>query len=99
MSLESNIAELVQASNALTGTVNGKIADIDRRVDVNIQKMEDWRKENTPERRIVIDFTIGGSKDFFYPVWWRFQSAGMSESIRYPSFVIMRGMAPRRSGR
>lgn len=76
MSLESNIAELVKASNALTGTVNGKIADIDRRVDVKIQQMEDWRKENTPERRIVIDFTIGGSKDFFYPVWWRLRSAG-----------------------
>lgn len=76
MSLESNIAELVQASNALTSTVNGKIADIDRRVDVKIQQMEAWRKENTPERRIVIDFTIGGSKDFFYPVWWRFRTAG-----------------------
>ena len=78
MSLESNIAELVKASNALTGTVNGKIADIDRRVDVKIQQMEDWRKENTPERRIVIDFTIGGSKDFFYPVWWRLRAAGES---------------------
>lgn len=76
MSLKSNIAELVQASNALTGTVNGKIADIDRRVDVKIQQMEDWRKENTPERRIVIDFTIGGSTDFFYPVWWRFRASG-----------------------
>lgn len=49
MSLESNIAELVQASNALTGTVNGKIADIDRRVATKVAELESWRNQARDE--------------------------------------------------
>ncbi|OQS37609.1 hypothetical protein B0T45_13880 [Chromobacterium haemolyticum] len=43
MSLESNIAELVQASNALTGTVNGKIVDIDNKVAAKINDLDAWK--------------------------------------------------------
>ncbi|WP_374419780.1 hypothetical protein [Chromobacterium sp.] len=70
MSLESNIAELVKASNALTGTVNGKIADIDRRVDVKVQQMEDWRNGARQEFASIATQTIavGGAADHWYPV-------------------------------
>ncbi|WP_156187745.1 right-handed parallel beta-helix repeat-containing protein [Chromobacterium sp. LK11] len=40
MSLESNVADLVKSANALTGVVNGKIAAIDKRVDVQVAKMD-----------------------------------------------------------
>ncbi|UJB33104.1 right-handed parallel beta-helix repeat-containing protein [Chromobacterium sp. Beijing] len=40
MSLESNVADLVKSANALTGVVNGKIGAIDKRVDVQVAKMD-----------------------------------------------------------
>lgn len=76
MSLESSIADLVRASTELTGTVRGQSAAIDATVNAKIGQMDAWMVENTPERRYVTDITIHGSKDYFYPVWWRLQSSG-----------------------
>lgn len=40
MSLESNIADLVKSANGLTDAVHGKMAAIDKRVEVHIAKMD-----------------------------------------------------------
>ncbi|MFL0825175.1 hypothetical protein [Vibrio parahaemolyticus] len=40
MSLEQQVAALVQASNNLTGAVNGKVNEIDQKVDTSIAKIE-----------------------------------------------------------
>jgi len=45
MSLETEIAALVTASNNLTGTVNGKIASIDARVNAALQTIIQNRKD------------------------------------------------------
>lgn len=44
MSLESQIAALVQASNNLTSAVNGKIGEIDRRMDQSESSFEVWKR-------------------------------------------------------
>jgi len=43
MSLESQIAALVQASNNLTSAVNGKIGEIDKEMDTALAQFEEWR--------------------------------------------------------
>ena len=76
MSLEQQVAALVTASNNLTGEVAGKIGQIDARVATKTAELDQWKVDNSPERRLVRDITIGGSKDFFYPVWWSSPAAG-----------------------
>ena len=44
MSLESQIAALVQASNNLTSAVNGKIGEIDHRMDQSEASFEAWKR-------------------------------------------------------
>lgn len=43
MSLEQQVANLVQASNNLTGAVNGKISQIDKRMDDAESDFEQWK--------------------------------------------------------
>lgn len=44
MSLEAQIAALVQASNNLTSAVNGKIGEIDHRMDQSEASFEEWKR-------------------------------------------------------
>ncbi|WP_321150232.1 hypothetical protein [Aeromonas jandaei] len=43
MSLEAQIAALVQASNNLTSAVNGKIGEIDKEMNAALAQFEEWR--------------------------------------------------------
>lgn len=43
MSLETQIAALVEAANALTGSVNGKVGEIDQRMSAAESEFETWR--------------------------------------------------------
>jgi len=86
MTIEQNIAELVQASNNLTGVVDGKMKEIDKKVKQTQDSLNSW-KDSVQAKDIngqalyksEIDLT-GLSSDRYYPVWWQFpnNSAGAS---------------------
>ncbi|PCK33131.1 phage tail protein [Pseudoalteromonas piscicida] len=88
MALEQDIANLVKSTDALTAVVDGKaqqldlqMAAFDSRIAKKEQDVDKFIQEAMPETRYVQDIFIGGSKDYFYPVWWRFpsNSAGTSK--------------------
>lgn len=70
--LEKTNSKLVEAVNRLTSHVTGKIQEIDSRVKAKEDLVDKFLADAQPEHRYVQDITIGGSKDYFYPVWWRF---------------------------
>ncbi len=88
MALEQDIANLIQSTDALTAVVDNKAQQLDNQMaafDTRIAKKEQdvdkFIQEAMPETRYVQDIFIGGSKDYFYPVWWRFpdNAAGVSK--------------------
>ncbi|AXQ98638.1 phage tail protein [Pseudoalteromonas piscicida] len=88
MALEQDIANLIQSTDALTAVVDNKAQQLDNQMaafDTRIAKKEQdvdkFIQEAMPETRYVQEIFIGGSKDYFYPVWWRFpsNSAGTSK--------------------
>ncbi|QZO13870.1 phage tail protein [Pseudoalteromonas piscicida] len=77
MALEQDIANLIQSTDALTAVVDNKAQQLDNQMaafDTRIAKKEQdvdkFIQEAMPETRYVQDIFIGGSKDYFYPVWW-----------------------------
>ncbi|WP_275557319.1 hypothetical protein [Pseudoalteromonas sp. J010] len=79
MALEQDIANLIQSTDALTAVVDNKaqqldsqMAAFDARIAKKEQDVDEFIQEAMPETRYVQDIFIGGSKDYFYPVWWRF---------------------------
>ncbi|WP_241651747.1 hypothetical protein [Pseudoalteromonas sp. PS5] len=89
MALEQDIANLIQSTDALTAVVDSKaqqldsqMAAFDARIAKKEQDVDEFIQEAMPETRYVQDIFIGGSKDYFYPVWWRFpnNAAGGGEA-------------------
>lgn len=70
--LQNTNSSLVAAVNSLTANVNGKIQAINKEVNLKKTEVDTFLANAQPEPRIVQDITIGGSKDYFYPVWWIF---------------------------
>jgi len=77
---EERIGELVTASNQLTSAVEGKLGEIDSKISEKSAEVTSFLKSATPETRYVQDITIGGSKDYLYPVWWVFPSLASAVS-------------------
>lgn len=71
MTIEQQVSELVTASNQLTSAVEGKIQEIDTQIGQKKTQVDQFLQDANPEGRYEQEITIGGSKDFFYPVWWR----------------------------
>ncbi|MBM5036719.1 hypothetical protein HYO05_21940 [Vibrio parahaemolyticus] len=70
MSLEQQVANLVAASNNLTNAVNGKIGEVDQRVDQAEQEFQEFQN-NADDRyklRTGVKFFVGGQADKFIPV-------------------------------
>lgn len=59
MSLENEVSALTAAVNALTATYDGKISDIDAKVNGTVQDITDWLAGNAKIWRVYID-TIAG---------------------------------------
>ncbi|MHA3316524.1 hypothetical protein ACX1HN_21560 [Yersinia pseudotuberculosis] len=81
MSLERQIATLVDSTNRLTDEVAGKQRSIDARVDNKISEMESWKQSvqakdinGETQYKSSIDLT-GLSTDKYYPVWWQFTAS------------------------
>lgn len=79
--IENSINALTEASNnqtsasqALAQEVAGKMAGIDSKVSTKENEVDQFLQNATPETRYVQEIFIGGSKDYFYPVWWAFPS-------------------------
>lgn len=49
MSLETQIAALVEAANNLTGSVNGKVGEIDQRMNTAEAEFDEWRNQKDVE--------------------------------------------------
>ena len=73
--LQNTNSQLVYAVNSLTSDVNGKINEIDNEVAEKKAEVDQFLADAQPEPRIVHDIFIGGSPDYFYPVWWQFPSS------------------------
>ncbi len=56
---------------ALADELSKKTELIEQRVAEKEKQVDRFLQEAMPEIRYVQDITIGGSKDFFYPVWFR----------------------------
>ncbi|WP_440055478.1 phage tail protein [Pseudoalteromonas sp. T1lg65] len=81
MALEQDIANLITASDQLTTVVDNKAQQLDQqmaeygqRITAKEQQVDQFIQDANPETRYVQTITIGGSKDYLYPVWWRFPS-------------------------
>lgn len=79
MALEQDIGALIVSTNQLTAVVDNKaqaldkqMAALDARVAKKEQDVDKFLQEALPETRYVQDIFIGGSKEYLYPVWWRF---------------------------
>ncbi|WP_105168562.1 phage tail protein [Pseudoalteromonas sp. T1lg23B] len=79
MALEQDIAKLVDRADELTNIVDNKatlidnkMVELDNRVKAKEAQVDQFIQDATPESRYVQTITIGGSKDYLYPVWWRF---------------------------
>lgn len=59
MSLEAQIAALVQASNNLTGAVNGKMAQIDKKVDDAVNAVPQAIIDNFSQKSVRLDPVTG----------------------------------------
>ena len=68
--LENTNSLLVDAVNRLTSEVTGKIGEINSRIAAKEALVDNFIAEAQPEHRYVQDIYIGGSTDYFYPVWW-----------------------------
>lgn len=81
MSLEQQVTALVEASNNLTGAVNGKISEIDQRVATAEQEFDDFiaNADNRYVTRSGTMITVGGDSDKFYPVYIPANSTGIAQ--------------------
>ncbi|WP_085609528.1 hypothetical protein [Vibrio parahaemolyticus] len=70
MSLEQQIASLVEASNNLTGAVNGKIGQIDQRLTQAEQEFDQFvaTADERYKTHLSQKITVGGEWGKFYPV-------------------------------
>ena len=75
MALEQDIANLVESTNQLTSvidnkakTIDAKMAQLDSRVAAKEAQVDQFIQDATPETRYEQTITIGGSKDYLYPV-------------------------------
>jgi len=82
MSLESQVAALVATTQELTVQVAGKMVQINTQVASKIAELDAWKAAASPEKRITTEIKIGGSKDYFYPVWWKTLGAGTNGTHR-----------------
>lgn len=82
MSFESQVAALVATTQELTVQVAGKMVQINAQVASKIAELDAWKAAASPEKRITTEITIGGSKDFFYPMWWRSRGSGAEGTHR-----------------
>lgn len=61
MSLEQQVANLVEASNNLTGSVNGKIGEIDSRMDKAESDLDEWKATTS----YVQKYSVGYAEDYY----------------------------------
>lgn len=80
MSLEQQVANLVEASNNLTGAVNGKIGEIDERMTEAEQEFEQFQSsaDDRYMTRTGKSVYVGGDADKFYPVFIPAVHAGIA---------------------
>ncbi|EMW3876290.1 phage tail protein [Pseudomonas aeruginosa] len=106
MSLETQIAALVSAANTLTAAVNGKIAEINTRVNQSFADFTSWKNtvqakdiNGRPQYKQTIDLT-GLPTDYFYPVWWLTpgNSEGESSLVIYRDFRQDASLDPFKDG-
>ena len=76
--MSTDLTSATEALNNAANAYNGKISDIDARVATKEVEVDTFLSEAQPEHRYVQDITIGGSTDYFYPVWWQFPNQGHS---------------------
>ncbi|TQF70501.1 phage tail protein [Pseudoalteromonas luteoviolacea] len=79
----SNIERVIEACENLTHTVELTTDSINAAMQVHEQRIiqkenqvNDFLASASPEPRIVNRITIGGSKDYLYPVWFKFPEEG-----------------------
>lgn len=70
MSLETQIANLVAATNQLTGEVSGKMASINQTVDAKKAELDAWRQgvNNDYANYFSADIAVLGNSEKWYPV-------------------------------
>ena len=75
------LGKAVDACESLTQTVESKISDINSKVAESQAKVDQFLANAQPETRYEQEIYIGGSADYFYPVWFRFKdnSHGISK--------------------
>ncbi|PAJ72050.1 phage tail protein [Pseudoalteromonas sp. NBT06-2] len=87
MSIEQSLTQLQQANaelhqgvNSLTHEVTSKMGEINSKLAAKESQVDAFLADAQPETRYEQDIFIGGSKDYLYPVWWRFpnNSSGVS---------------------
>jgi hypothetical protein len=70
----SEIIELIKETRNLIKYYENARDAIENRISEKEKQVDRFLQEAMPETRSVQDITIGGSKDFFYPVWFRIPS-------------------------
>lgn len=102
MSLETTIAALVNAANTLTAAVDGKIGEINTRVNQTFTDFSNWKDtvqaidiNGRAEYKQTIDLT-GLPTNYFYPVWWTTpgNEAGESSVIISRAYSKDSGVGP-----
>jgi hypothetical protein len=78
--VEERIGDLTTASNLLTSAVENKVGEIDSKVSAKEAEVDNFLQNATPETRYKQIIHIGGSKEFFYPVWFRMPDASSGVS-------------------
>ncbi|HIF9272832.1 TPA: hypothetical protein ACX6QR_000812 [Photobacterium damselae] len=66
MGLEQQISSLVQASENLTGAVNNKIGEIDKKVKTAEEKYEEWRANFSEMINGIEVYKQGGIRRYFF---------------------------------
>lgn len=94
------IADLISGYTDLKGyfennrsNIDASVAQMNTRVAAKETEVDNFIRDARPETRFEQEFTIGGSPDFYYPVWWRFpgNSFGVGKITISRSYAVNGG--------
>ena len=70
--LEQEVGSLVGIGQQVFNLADTQYKQLDARIAQKETDVDQFLKNATPETRYQQDITIGGSKDYLYPIWWAF---------------------------
>lgn len=81
--MSDKLEQVVSACESLTQTfeqqasnINAALANQEKRIGDKEKEVDNFLADASPEPRIVNKINIGGSKDYLYPVWFKFPEHG-----------------------